>query len=138
MAVPKIWRKIPEYYNLIGRRCSDCQEFYFPGREVCVKCGSSNLNEQKFLGKGKIVTYTIIRTPFTDPEGEITEVSCRRIPYALAIIQLDEGPMLTAEIVDCSFEDIEIGKKVEVVFRKILEKGEKGVIQYGYKFKIVR
>ena len=35
-----------------------------------------------------------------------------------------------------NFEDIEIGKNVEVVFRKIMEHGAKGVIQYGYKFRL--
>jgi len=55
----------------------------------------------------------------------------------LAIIELEEGPKLTAEIVDCSLDEVEIGKKAEGVFRKILEKGKKGVIQYGYKFRFV-
>lgn len=137
MAVPKIWRKIPEYYNLIGRHCPDCKELYFPVREVCKKCGCLKMEEHKFEGKGNIVTFTITRTPMSDPEGENTEVPARDVPYAVAIIKLEEGPMLTAEIVDCDFDDIEIGKNVEVVFRKIIEFGTKGVIQYGYKFRLV-
>ena len=137
MAVPKIWRKIPEYYNLIGRRCPECESLYFPARYVCKKCGCFKLEEHKFIGKGKIFTFTIIRTPVSDPEGENIEISARHIPYVLAIIELHEGPKLTAEIVDCSLDEVEIGKEVEVVFRKILEKGEKGVIQYGYKFRFV-
>ncbi|MEM3374339.1 MAG: OB-fold domain-containing protein [Candidatus Woesearchaeota archaeon] len=132
MKVPKIWRKIPEYYCLIGKKCNDCNELYFPGRKVCKKCGSLNLSDYQFSGKGKIITFTIIRTT-TESESE---KPFRKPPYALAIIQLDEGPKLTAEIVDSNFEDIEIGKNVEFVFRKILEYDEKGVIQYGYKFKL--
>ena len=137
MAVPKIWRKIPEYYNLIGRKCPECGSLYFPARYVCKRCGCFELEEHKFSGKGKIITFTIIRTPISDSEGENIEILAYHIPYVLAIIELDEGPRLTAQIVDCSLEKVEIGKEVEVVFRKILEKGNKGVIQYGYKFRLV-
>jgi uncharacterized protein len=137
MTVPKIWRKIPEYYNLRGKECT-CGELYFPARDVCLKCSSVELMDHLFIGKGEIITFTIIRTSAIDPESETLEKAARNTPYFLAIIKLEEGPMLTSEIVDCDESEIEIGKGVEVVFRKILEKGEKGVIQYGYKFRLVR
>ncbi|MEM2138562.1 MAG: Zn-ribbon domain-containing OB-fold protein [Candidatus Woesearchaeota archaeon] len=138
MKVPKIWRKIPEYYCLIGKKCKDCNELFFPSREVCQKCGSLNLLDYQFKGKGKIITFTIIRT---NTETEL-EKPFRKTPYVLAIIQLEEGPMLTAEITDLDYKDlnfkeVEIGKNVEFVFRKIVEVNEKSVIQYGYKFKLV-
>jgi uncharacterized OB-fold protein len=38
--------------------------------------------------------------------------------------------------VDCNNDDIEIGHEVELVFRKIKEEGDDGVITYGYKFKL--
>jgi uncharacterized protein len=134
-AVSKIWRNIPQNYNLTGKIC-ECGSLYFPPREVCTKCGNFDMENYNFEGRGKIVTFTIIRTPISDPEGEINETAFRQIPYILAIIKLDEGPMLTTEIVDTNIEDIKIGQDVDVVFRKILEKGKQGVIQYGYKFKI--
>ena len=134
MTVAKIWRKIPEQYNLIGKKCPSCQKLYFPPREICPECGCHEMEDFKFSGRGKIITFTIIRTQ--QNEEELNETPCRMVPYALAIIQLEEGPMLTAEIVDCEFDEILIGKNVELVFRKILEKGEKGVIQYGYKFRL--
>jgi len=135
MAVPNIWRKIPEYYNLIGKRCPECNELYFPQRDVCLKCGAFNLEDFKFIGKGEVVTYTIIRTTNTNTEEENLEIPARNIPYILAIVKLEQGPMLTCQIVDLPPEDIEIGQQVEVVFRKIMERGKKGVIQYGYKFR---
>jgi len=136
MAVPKIWRKIPEYYNLIGKLCPECNAKFFPKRTVCKNCGCTRMQDYKFEGKGKIVTYTIIRTSMSDPEQEINEQAARNIPYALVIIKLKEGPMLTAQIIDCGDSELNIGKKVKKVFRKILENGPSGVIQYGYKFKI--
>ncbi|MBD3204686.1 transcriptional regulator [Candidatus Woesearchaeota archaeon] len=136
MTVPQIWRKIPQFYNLYGKKCSSCNKLYFPPRDICVECGDHKLENFKFRGKGNIITYTIIRTPLSDPEGELIDRPAREIPYILAVIELEEGPRLTSEIVDCSPDEVKIGKKVESVFRKIVEKGPKGVIQYGYKFRL--
>lgn len=133
MKVPKIWRRTNEFYCLIGKKCNDCGELYFPNRLICKKCGSLNMIDYEFIGKGEILTYTIIRTNF---DSEL-ERFFRKNPYIIAIIKLEEGPKLTAEIVDCDINDLKIGKKVEFVFRKILEYGKKGVIQYGYKFRLV-
>ncbi len=54
-------------------------------------------------------------------------------PYVLAIVQLDEGPRLTAQIV-CDPLDVKIGMRVRSVFRKLGEEGQDGVIYYGTKF----
>lgn len=136
VAVSKVWRKIPQNYNLIGNNCQECNSLYFPPRTVCTKCGNFDMDDYQFQGNGEIVTFTIIRTSVNDPEGENNDIAFRKIPYVLAIIKLDEGPMLTSQIVDCNVEDLEIGSKVKMVFRKILEKGTRGVIQYGYKFRL--
>jgi uncharacterized OB-fold protein len=111
-----------------------CNELFFPPREVCMKCSSHEMEDFGFSGKGQVVTFTVIRTQ--QNEEELNEIPCRKTPYVLSIIQLEEGPMLTAEIVDSEVEEVEIGKNAEVIFRKLLEKGEKGVIQYGYKFRL--
>ena len=132
----KVWRNIPQNYNLIGKKCQECDSLFFPPRTVCTNCGNFDMLDYQFQGQGEIVTFTIVRTSVNDPEGENNDVAFRKIPYVLAIIKLNEGPMLTTQIVDCIVEDIVIGKKVEMVFRKILEKGKRGVIQYGYKFKL--
>jgi uncharacterized OB-fold protein len=57
-------------------------------------------------------------------------------PYVVAIIKLEEGAQITSQIVDCDPDMVEIGDDVEMVFRKIKEEGEAGVISYGYKFKL--
>ena len=81
----------------------------------------------KLSGIGKVVTYTIIHVAPENFEGQA--------PYPIAIIQLDEGPRITGQIVDCDINDIKIGMKVESTFRKIRQDGSTGAIYYGYKFK---
>jgi uncharacterized OB-fold protein len=51
----------------------------------------------------------------------------------LAIIQLDEGPRMTSQIV-CSPGEAKIGMRVKSVFRRIATDGESGIIHYGTKF----
>lgn len=131
-AVPRFWREIPQRYNLIGNQCGICNKVYFPPRETCPYCRRKSMGRMKDLklsGKGKVETYTIIHEAPENFEGQA--------PYAMAIIKLDEGPKLTAQIVDCKLEDVKIGMAVKSTFRRIQEDGDIGAIYYGYKFKPV-
>ena len=131
-AVPRFWREIPQRYNLIGNKCKACNTTYFPPRESCPECRRKSIGkmeEKKLSGKGKIITYSIIYTAPEHFEGQV--------PYPIAIIKLDEGPHLTAQIVDCKLDDVKIGMKVQSTFRKIHADGYTGAIYYGYKFKLI-
>ncbi len=128
MSIPRFWRNTQSRYNLVGTRCGKCNEAYFPPKRICPKCRrQSQLAKTKFAGTGEIVSYTVIHAA---PEGFEKET-----PYVMAIVKLDEGPMLTTQIVDCDGLDVTIGMRVKSVFRKIREGGKEGLIYYGYKFK---
>ncbi|MDD5960323.1 Zn-ribbon domain-containing OB-fold protein [Methanobrevibacter wolinii] len=127
----RVWRHIQQRYNLIGSKCTNCGRVFFPPRVICPDCRrKGNIEDIKFSGKGKIYTYSIVRSPSSDFKIEA--------PYAVAIIELEEGAKLTAQIVDTDIDNINIGDPVEMVFRKISEDGADGVISYGYKFKVVK
>jgi uncharacterized OB-fold protein len=112
----------------------------------------------KLNGTGKIVSYSIVH--------ESSDQFKNQVPYVIAIIEMDEGTRVTGQIVnaDCSTNElqdlnqdrnstnnssgpelecryrthkIEIGSRVTSVFRKIREEGKSGIIQYGYKFKLI-
>jgi uncharacterized OB-fold protein len=57
------------------------------------------------------------------------------VPYTVAMVKLEEGPMVTAQLTDVDPEEVRIGMPVEMVTRKLYEEGERGVIHYGYKFR---
>ncbi|AXV37664.1 MAG: transcriptional regulator [Methanobacterium sp. BRmetb2] len=125
----RAWRHIPQRYNLIGSKCLQCGKVFFPKRILCPECRrKGKLEDINLTGKGKILTYSVIETP-TDEFKNIA-------PYVVAIVELDEGAKITTQIVDCDIEKVEIGKEVEMVFRKIREAGDDGVISYGFKFRI--
>ena len=77
-------------------------------------------------GRGEIYSYTVIQ----DAPAGFEE----QAPYYLAIVKLEEGPMLTAQLTDLDGPP-EIGMKVEMVTRKLRTEGKEGMIVYGYKFR---
>lgn len=80
-----------------------------------------------FAGTGEIYSYTMLQ--------EVPEGYEEQAPYILALVKLDEGPLLTAQITDLDDQPLNIGDKVEMVTRKLTTEGSKGVIVYGYKFR---
>jgi uncharacterized OB-fold protein len=129
-SVPLTWRRIPERYRILGVRCDTCGTHFFPRRSVCPKCRrKGKLSEVQFSGKGKVYSFTEISAP---PEGFEDQV-----PYILAIIELDEGAKLTAQIVDAHKDDVKVGSRVERVFRVIQRDDPEGPVHYGFKFKLV-
>jgi len=82
-----------------------------------------------FSGMGEIYSYTVVQEA---PEGFEDQA-----PYVLALVKLDEGPMITAQITDLDEQPLVIGDRVEMVTRKLTTEGKRGMIVYGYKFRKV-
>ena len=55
-------------------------------------------------------------------------------PYCIAIIELEEGPRITSQVVDCEPEIVKPGMKVKSVLRKLGEDSDSGILHYGTKF----
>ena len=130
MIVPRYTREIPQRFRLEAGLCKQCDYLAFPPRLICPKCGHKDFQYSELTPQGKIMTYTIIHVADDD--------FARETPFAVGIIETDEGARLTAQIVDCDFSEIEIGKKVKLVFRRIKKEGHAGILQYGYKAILMR
>ena len=130
-SIPLTWRRIPERYRMIGVKCEKCNTHFFPKRSICPKCRrKGKITEFRYSGKGKIFSFTEVTAP---PEGFEDQV-----PYALAIVELEEGARVTGQIVDAHSKDIKIGSPVEQVFRIIQRDDPEGLIHYGFKFRLAR
>ncbi len=127
-SVAMSWRLAKHRYGLVGNKCTKCQQPHFPPRAVCKGCGGEDMELFQFSGNGKILSYTIIRTA---PDGFE-----RHTPYAVALVQLDEGPVISSHIVG-PYDGIMIDKPVRMVFRKLVEDGKSGIINYGFKFELL-
>ena len=79
----------------------------------------------KLPNTGKVVTYTVIRVQPTE-QADLA-------PYAVGLVELDNGVRLECQVVDCDFEQLEVGTPVKLEFRRIQEDTEAGMIHYGHK-----
>ena len=127
MDLSRNWRLRRQRLNLIGNRCEACDHSYFPPVEVCAECGSRSLAPVAFSGRGHVYSYA---TVYQAPAGFEDQA-----PYTVALVRLEEGPLVTAQLTDMDPGDVAIGDKVEMVTRKLREYGEAGLIVYGYKFR---
>jgi uncharacterized OB-fold protein len=115
--------------QLLGHKCRDCGEIFFPRRNngICTHCQSRNLVEMKLSSKGKICNYTIVeQKPPAYYRGEV--------PYALGFVELPEGVRLRSLFTGCNFDDLKVGMEVEIVIERLFENDEGDEI-ITYKFR---
>ncbi len=125
MIVPRYSREIPQRFRLEAGKCEKCGYIAFPPRLICPECGHKTFAKINLKPEGKILTYTVIYAP--------ADNFAAQAPFGLGIIETVDGARLTAQIVDCAPDEIEIGRKVDLVFRNIQREGHEGILQYGYK-----
>ena len=98
--------------ELLLQRCDDCAHIYFPPRPFCPKCASRKVSIKKASGKGTLYSYVINHRPaapgFTPP-------------YAIAVVELAEGPRMMSSIIDCAQtpEALVLDMKLDVAFEKL-------------------
>ena len=125
-SVAREWREIPGRYNLIGSKCKSCGKVFFPKRTICPHCRRASLGkmeEYHLKQEGRIYSFSVVY-----------ETNNPLKPYAVAMIETDDGVKITAQLVDVELDKITIGMPVKAVLRKLGEDGPSGVIQYGFKF----
>jgi uncharacterized protein len=92
------------------QRCDDCRHVYFPPRPFCPKCASRRVSVMQSTGRARLFSYVIHHRPapgFTPP-------------YAIAVVELEEGPRLMTNIVGCpqTPEALVLDMPLEVVFER--------------------
>lgn len=102
--------------KLRASRCEDCGDVQYPPRTICPNCWSDKVGGIEMSGKGVLRTYTIINIGLT----QMIEAGYDRFnPYCAGLVELAEGPVVSAQIlgVDVSQpESIKIGTPVQAVF----------------------
>lgn len=120
------WRIRDRYYRLIGSKCTRCGAESFPPVYRCRKCGSDDVRDAEMPKTGKIMTYTVLHEPLPGFEDQT--------PLYLAVVELDNGARVLAQLVDSPEDSIKTGARVKATTRRIRVDGESGQIIYGYKF----
>ncbi len=127
MDLPRYHRLRSSYYRLEGQRCRSCGTIQFPARASCRSCRSRQLEAHQLSGRGTVYCYAQVGQAPLGFTG----------PYMVAMVQLEEGIRITAQLADVDPEEVTIGMPVEMVVRRIREYGANGYLVYGYKFRPV-
>lgn len=98
--------------RLVVQRCAACGRHQFYPRAFCTGCLSEDLQWVQARGTGRIYTFTICR---------IAANEAMAAPYAVALVELDEGVRMLANVVGCDLDRIRTGARVEVRFEAVGE-----------------
>ena len=127
MQLPRFHRLRAAYLRLEGQRCVGCGALQFPPRPICRHCSHADLSAYTMSGKGTLVSFSEVAQA---PHGFTA-------PYLVALVALDEGPTIDAQLSDVDATDVRIGMRLEMVTRRIREMGPEGYLVYAYKFRPV-
>lgn len=95
--------------RLLIRKCKACAALHFMSRYLCPICWSENLEWIESKGTGSIHSFSIIhRAP--------APAFAKRVPYVIALIELDEGPRMVANVLGENALSVNIGDRVKVIF----------------------
>lgn len=111
---------------LIGSRCKTCGVYFHPKRVVCANCYSEDLEEVALSRRGRITTYTIVRTSY--PGTPVTA------PFITAQVELPEKVRVLSLITGIDLDKVEIGTEAELCFWKTGDDGKgNDVVAYAFR-----
>jgi hydroxymethylglutaryl-CoA synthase len=113
-------------FAFVGSACTECGQVHVPPRRVCAGCGTVDRMERRPLADktGTVATYTVDRLAFSPSP-----------PMIDAVVDFDGGGRYTLEVADAAPEEVDIGTKIELTFRRLYTVG--GVHNYFWKVRPV-
>ena len=101
-------------HELVLQQCNDCEKFRFYPRVICPHCMSERFEWRQSSGHGVVYSFTVVHRPPTPFFRD-------KVPYVVALIDLQEGVRMMSNVVGCDPGDVKIGDHVEVIFEDINE-----------------
>jgi uncharacterized OB-fold protein len=98
--------------RLVVQRCRGCGALRFPARERCSGCLAREAEWVPVSGRGTVFSYAVMHQVYHP--GFAAEV-----PYAVVLVELEEGPRLVSNVVGCPPGELAVGLPVEVVFEDV-------------------
>jgi uncharacterized OB-fold protein len=90
--------------EILIQKCSACGALRHPPRPMCPECQSTEWGSVPSAGSGSVHSFVVMHHP---------PMPGYDFPAAIGLIDLEEGTRLVGPVVDCPFEEIHIGMKVE-------------------------
>lgn len=101
-------------HELRFQKCTACGAWRHVPREMCPECGSFDYQWAKSSGKGQVFSWATTSQPMLPHFAE-------DVPYAIVIVELEEGVRMATWVVDVPPDQLRIGMPVEVIFDDVTE-----------------
>jgi len=125
-AFSTLWRKRKAVLGLVGSKCTECNTPQYPPQRICVNpdCGAvDQMEDYRFSDKeGSVFSYTGDMLSFSfDP------------PQVYGITRFKGGGALWVDFTDCKIEDLKVGMKTRMTFRRKYYDAKRGISGYFWK-----
>jgi uncharacterized protein len=107
--------------RLLGTRCQDCDEHFFPRRAVCAKCLSERTIDVLLGPRGTLYSYTFVHFPL------FGSTRVEHIGYGVGQVDLPEGPRVQMPLAGKQ-EDYRVGQALEAELEPMREDGDRDVV----------
>ncbi|HXG41910.1 MAG TPA: OB-fold domain-containing protein [Dehalococcoidia bacterium] len=97
---------------LLLQRCSRCHRFRFPPEHGCGYCGSPEFTWERASGRATLYSWTVAHAPHLPFFME-------RLPWPVAVVQLEEGPRMVTNLVGVPVERYQFGMPLQVDFLEV-------------------
>lgn len=98
---------------LLGSRCRNCGESFFPRRVFCAACSSGDMEAVELASTGEIDTFTVVHQ---QPPNSVMVP-----PYAIVRLRLDNGPGVQTVVATEDLDNVRIGARAQLLARRIKE-----------------
>jgi uncharacterized OB-fold protein len=98
--------------RLALQHCEDCGRFTHYPSAVCEHCLSTNIGTKDVSGTGTVETFSVVYRAFSPDFAD-------DVPYAVALVKLDEGVNLLTWVTGIDPEDVRIGMRVQATFEQV-------------------
>ena len=115
---PPISETTEEFWNatreqkLVIQWCKTCEKAIMYPREVCVACFGTDLEYRPASGKGVVYAFSVQHRP-------ANPMFAAKVPYTVAIVELDEGVRMMSNVINCPWEDVAVDMPVEVTWEPL-------------------
>jgi len=96
--------------RLMLQGCQSCRKLRYPIAPVCPACGGAQFDWDEASGRGKVFSWVRYHRSYLPEFAD-------RLPYIVALVELDEGPRLFAHLINGEFDPF-IGQPVRLVIER--------------------
>jgi uncharacterized OB-fold protein len=100
--------------KLLMPRCDACGKYWFPPSLLCPHCNATKWTWASTSGHGRIFSYVVYHRVYHPGFAD-------EVPYAVAVIELDEGPRMISNVLGIAPDKLACDMRVEVVYQPITE-----------------